>query len=167
MGSLKVGDKAPDFCLTSTSGGEVKLSDLLKDNKYVIVAFYPAAFTSVCGNEMSLYQEVQSEFKNMGAQIIGISEDNLPSIKAWCQEKGIGFPMLSDFHPKGAVAQEFGVLREQDGMAERALFIVDSDMVIRYAYISSISQNPGADRLFDELEKLNSGQDKVVGGKAA
>jgi peroxiredoxin len=131
----------------------VRLSDLLKDGKPVILAFYPAAFSPVCGDEMSLYQEVRDEFERLNAKIVGISVDNYWSVAAFAKAKGITFPLLSDFHPKGAVAQKYGVMRD-DGIAERALFIIDPQGIIRYSYVSPILQNPGADRLLDELEKL-------------
>jgi peroxiredoxin len=153
MAALPVGEKAPDFELKDTQGSPVRLSDLLKDGKPVILAFYPAAFSPVCGDEMSLYQEVRDEFERLNAKIVGISVDNYWSVAAFAKAKGITFPLLSDFHPKGAVAQKYGVMRD-DGIAERALFIIDPQGIIRYSYVSPILQNPGADRLLDELEKL-------------
>jgi peroxiredoxin len=156
MTALSVGSKAPDFKLKDTKGVEVTLGDLLKASKAIILAFYPAAWSSVCGSEMTLYQEVRDEFRQMGADIVGISEDNVHSIDAWAQQIGIGFPLLSDFSPKGVVATQYGVLRD-DGTAERALFIVSADGTIRYSYVSPIRENPGADRLFDALEKMHAG----------
>ncbi len=151
--ALGVGEKAPDFTVKSTEGKEVRLYDLLQSGKYVILAFYPAAWTSVCGSEMSLYQECRPEFENLKADIVGISEDNYHSIKPWAESKGIQYLMLSDFNPKGEAAKKFGVLRG-DGMAERALFVIDGEGNIRYSYVSPIDENPGADRLFDALEEI-------------
>jgi len=155
MAALEVGAKAPDFELKDTEGKSVRLSELLKDGKPVILAFYPAAFSPPCGDEMSLFQEAQDEFARLDAKIVGISVDNYWSIAAFAKAKGITFPMLSDFHPKGAVAAKYGVMRD-DGIAERALFIVDPKGVIRYSYVSPILQNPGADRLIEELEKMRA-----------
>jgi len=155
MAALEVGAKAPDFELKDTEGKSVRLSDLLKDGKPVIVAFYPAAFSPVCGDEMSLFQEAQDEFARLDAKVVGISVDNYWSIAAFAKAKGITFPMLSDFHPKGSVAAKYGVMRD-DGITERALFIIDPKGVIRYSYVSPILQNPGADRLIDELEKMRA-----------
>jgi peroxiredoxin len=155
MAALEVGAKAPDFELKDTEGKSVRLSHLLKDGKPVILAFYPAAFSSVCGDEMSLFQEAQGEFARLDAKIVGISVDNYWSTAAFAKANGITFPLLSDFHPKGAVAAKYGVMRD-DGTAERALFIIDTSGVIRYSYVSPVAQNPGADRLIEALEKMRA-----------
>jgi len=157
MPALQVGEKAPDFELKDTQGNTVRLSDLLKEGKLVILAFYPAAFSPVCGDEMSLYQETQDEFERLGAQVVGISVDNWWSVAAFAKARGITFPLLSDFHPKGAVAAKYGVLRD-DGVAERALFIIDPQGVIRYSYVSPILENPGADRVIEALEQVQKGR---------
>jgi peroxiredoxin len=157
MPALQVGDKAPDFELKDTEGNTVRLSDLLKEGKPVILAFYPAAFSPVCGDEMSLYQETQDEFERLGARVVGISVDNRWSVAAFARAKGITFPLLSDFHPKGAAAAKYGVYRD-DGLAERALFIIDPQGVIRYSYMSPILENPGVDRLIEALEQMPQGR---------
>jgi len=157
MSALGVGEKAPDFTLKSLDGEEVKLSDLLHKGENLVLAFFPAAWSSVCGSELTLFQEVQDEFTRLNAKVIGISEDNYYSLKAWADAKGLKFPLLSDFHPRGAAAKKYGVLRD-DGLAERALFILDPDGFIRYSYLSPIGQNPGADRLIDALEKMQAEQ---------
>jgi peroxiredoxin len=153
MPAIQAGKKAPDFELKGTDGKKVSLSELLGGGKYVVLAFYPAAWTSVCGSEMSLYQEMQDEFAKYDAIVVGISEDNSPSIKAWAEDRGLTLPMLSDFHPRGEAAEAYGVLRN-DGLSERALFIVDPKGVLRYSYVSPIGENPGVDRLFDALEQI-------------
>lgn len=153
MAPLPVGEKAPGFELKDTEGNPVRLSDLLKDGKPVILAFYPAAFSPPCSDELSLFQETLGEFERLNAKLIGISVDNYWAAAAFAKAKGITFPLLSDFHPKGAVAQKYGVMRD-DGIAERALFIIDPKGIIRYSYVSPILENPGADRLLDELEKI-------------
>ena len=157
MAALEVGTKAPDFGLKNTDGQTTALSDILAEGKYVVLAFYPAAWSSVCGDEMSLFQEFQEEFGRLNARTVGISVDNIDASRSWAQSKGITFPLLSDFWPHGAVAEEFGVLRD-DGLAERALFIVDPEGVIRYSYVSPIKENPGVDGLFDALDDLQGGK---------
>jgi peroxiredoxin (alkyl hydroperoxide reductase subunit C) len=104
---------------------------------------------------MTLFQETRDEFARLGADLVGISEDNFFSIRAWAEAKGITFLLLSDFNPKGEAAREYGVLRE-DGMAERALFIIDAKGIIRYSYVSPIKENPGADRLLEVLEEMRA-----------
>lgn len=154
MAALSVGSKAPDFELEG-SAGKTKLSELLKENDYVILAFFPAAFSPVCTNEMNLYQEVKEEFSNMGAEVVGISVDGKWVQQAFAKHNKLDFPVLADFHPKGAIAEQYGVMRN-DGMAERALFIVDSEGVVRYSYVSELTKNPGADRLLEALEKMKA-----------
>jgi peroxiredoxin len=125
MAALSVGSKAPDFELDG-SAGTTRLSDVLKENDYVVLAFFPAAFSPVCTNEMNLYQEVREEFKRMGAEVVGVSVDSKWVQQAFARQNNLDFPVVADFHPKGAVAEKYGVMRS-DGMAERALFIVDSE----------------------------------------
>jgi len=153
MAALEVGAKAPDFELKDTAGNAVRLSDLLREGKPVILAFYPAAFSPVCGDEMSLYQETRDEFERLGAKVVGISVDNTWSLAAFAKAQGITFPLLSDFHPKGEGARKYGVMRD-DGITERALFIIDPDGIVRYSYVSPILENPGGDRLLDALEEM-------------
>lgn len=157
MTALASGARAPDFELKAAQGDNVRLSGLLEEGGYVILAFYPAAWSSVCGDEMTLFQEFLDEFEASNARIVGISVDNVWAVQAWVESKGITFPLLCDFHPKGAVAQQYGVMRD-DGVTERALFVVDPNSTIRYSYVSPIAENPGVDRLLDVLEQLQEGQ---------
>lgn len=154
MTALPVGSKAPDFELEGSTG-KTKLSDLLKENDYVILAFFPAAFSPVCTSELNLYQEVKEEFGHMGAEVVGISVDSRWVQQAFAKQNNLSFPVLSDFHPQGAIAAQYGVMRS-DGMAERALFIIGSDSVVRFSYVSELTKNPGADRLLEALEKMKT-----------
>ncbi len=156
MAALAEGSKAPDFTLEGTTDKPFTLSEALKQNRFMILAFFPLAFSSICSDEMSLYQEVQEEFKQLGARTVGISVDSAYVQKEFAAKNNIQFPLLADFNPKGAVAQKYGVYRADDGIAERALFIVDSNGLIRYSYVSELSVNPGADRLLEKLEELQS-----------
>ena len=157
MAALEVGTKAPGFELKAAQGDSVRLSDLLGEGKYVILAFYPAAWSPTCGEEMTLFQEFFDEFERLSAKVVGISVDNVWAVQAWAKSKSITLPLLCDFHPKGAVAEQYGVMRD-DGVSERALFIIDGQGVIRYSYVSPIADNPGVDRLFDVLEELEEDQ---------
>ena len=157
MAALEVGTKAPDFELKAAQGDNVRLSDLLAEGRYVTLAFYPAAWSPVCGDEMTLFQEFLDEFEALNTRLAGISVDNVWAVQAWAQTKGITFPLLCDFHPKGAVAEQYGVMRD-DGVTERALFVVDPEGTVRYSYVSPITENPGVDRLFDVLEELEEEQ---------
>jgi len=153
MAALAVGAKAPDFSLKTNAGDTLQLQDLLKQHRYVVLAFYPAAWSPVCGDEVAVFQEVLGELQALGAGIVGISVDNTWSTEAWADAKGISFPLLSDFHPKGAVAKKYGVMRE-DGITERALFIVDADGIIRYSFVSPILENPGAAGVLEALRGM-------------
>ena len=157
MAALEVGTKAPDFELKAAQGDNVRLSDLLAEGGYVILAFYPAAWSPTCGDEMTLFQEFLDEFEALNAKLVGISVDNVWAVQAWAESKAITFPLLCDFHIKGAVAEQYGVMRD-DGVTERALFVVDPEGTIRYSYVSPITENPGVDCLFDVLEELEEGQ---------
>ncbi|MBV8546152.1 MAG: redoxin domain-containing protein [Acidobacteria bacterium] len=150
---LNAGTAAPDFTLPSAPDQEVKLSNLA--GKPVILAFYPADWSPVCGDQMALYNEILPEFEKYGAQLCGISVDGVWCHRAFSQARHLQFPLLADFEPKGAVARRYGVYRKDDGIAERALFVLDSDGVIRWSHVSPIHINPGADGILSALERLH------------
>jgi peroxiredoxin len=150
--SLPAGTEAPDFSLSSGPGETVSLSQLR--GKPVILAFYPADWSPVCGDQMALYNEILPEFQEYEAQMVGISVDSLWCHKAFTADHKLQFPLLADFEPKGAVAKQYGVYRDADGTTERALFVIDKDGVIRWSYISPIDVNPGADGILTALEQI-------------
>lgn len=149
---LKKGMKAPDFSLKSTSDQEVSLKDFLGNP--VILAFYPADFSPVCGSELTLFNEVLPEFKKYDAQLFGISVDNIWSHLAFAKERNLHFPLLSDFNPKGEISRMYNAYQEEDGLSKRALYVIDKDGVISWGYISPIGINPGADGILKTLEEL-------------
>ena len=149
---LKKGIKAPDFSLKSTLDQEVSLKDFL--GKPVILAFYPADFSPVCGSELTLFNEVLPEFKKYDAQLFGISVDNIWSHLAFAKERNLHFSLLSDFNPKGEISRMYNVYQEKDGLSKRALYVIDKDGVIAWGYISPIGINPGADGILKALEEL-------------
>ncbi|MGH8070021.1 MAG: redoxin domain-containing protein [Candidatus Entotheonellia bacterium] len=117
-GPLAPGTTAPDFSLHDTPDQTVSLSELR--GRPVILVFYPADWSPVCGSELALYNELLPEFQRFGATLLGISVDG-----AWChiafvRDRRLKFPLLADFEPKGAVARAYGVYRQHDGIAERA-----------------------------------------------
>jgi peroxiredoxin len=151
---ISPGAGAPEFTLSSTPDQKVSLRDFR--GRPVILAFYPADWSPVCGDQMGLYNEVREEFGRHGAQLLGISVDG-----AWCHmafacERKLHFPLLADFEPKGAVARQYGVYREEDGVTERALFVVDRRGKVAWSYVSPIGVNPGADGILDALEKMEA-----------
>lgn len=149
---LEKGMKAPDFSLKSTLDQEISLKDFL--GKPVILAFYPADFSPVCGSELTLFNEVLPEFKKYDAQLFGISVDNIWSHIAFAKERNLHFPLLSDFNPKGEVSRMYNAYQEEDGLSKRALYVIDKDGVIAWGYISPIGINPGADGILNALEEL-------------
>lgn len=149
---LAPGTPAPDFKLHVTPDQTVSLSELR--GKPVILAFYPADWSPVCGDQMALYNEVLSEFRKHDAELLGISVDGAWCHEAYTKDRKYHFPLLADFEPKGAVSRAYGAYREADGMSERALFVIDRDGIIRWSFISPIGINPGADGILQALDEL-------------
>lgn len=150
---LKNGTKAPDFFLKSTPDQTVSLSEFR--GRPVVLIFYPADFSPVCTGEMSLYNEVLPEFQKHKAQVLGISVDNIWTHLAFAKERNLKFPLLSDFHPQGEVARKYNAYREEDGVTERAIYVIDKRGNIFWGYISPVGVNPGADGVLEALEKLD------------
>jgi peroxiredoxin len=152
--ALKAGDEAPDFELRSHRGGTVKLSSF-RGKKNVVLAFHPLAFTPVCANQMSGYQTDLSRFEAAGAVVLGVSIDAQPAKAAWATSLGaLSYDLLSDFHPHGQVAEQYGVFRPKEGFSERAVFVIDRDGKIAWSRVYDIPQLPGQEELFSALEKL-------------
>ncbi|HKW13349.1 MAG TPA: redoxin domain-containing protein [Candidatus Krumholzibacteria bacterium] len=149
---LPAGVPAPDFTLPVTADQKLTLSDLR--GRPVVLAFYPADWSPVCGDQMALYNEIRSEFHRFDAQLLGISVDGVWCHSAFAEARHLHFPLLADFEPKGAVAQRYGAYRRDDGTSERALFVIDRDGIIRWSYCSPVAVNPGADGILEALEAL-------------
>jgi peroxiredoxin len=152
---LPAGTAAPDFTLPVTPDQQVSLSELR--GRPVILAFYPADWSPVCGDQMALYNQILPEFAKAGAELLGISVDGVWSHRAFAEDRHLHFPLLADFEPKGDVARRYGVYREDDGTTERALFVIDGDGIIRWSYRSPVGVNPGADGILDALDGLAAG----------
>jgi peroxiredoxin len=155
--ALGAGVPAPDFSLHSTPDQSVSLSDFR--GQPVILAFYPADWSPVCGDQMALYNEILPEFHRFNAELIGISVDGIWCHLAFAKDRKLRFPLLTDFEPKGAVARTYGVYRAQDGCTERALFVIDAEGTIRWSHVSPIGVNPGADGILAALEGLPTKQE--------
>lgn len=149
---LQPGTPAPDFTLHSTPDQAVSLSEFR--GRPVILAFYPADWSPVCGDQMALYNQILPEFSEYDAELIGISVDGVWCHAAFARDRNLHFPLLADFEPKGAVARRYGAYREHDGTTERALFVIDADGVIRWSYCSPVGVNPGADGILRALDAL-------------
>lgn len=150
--ALAAGAAAPLFSLNATPNQALSLSDLR--GRPVILAFYPADWSPVCGDQMGLYNAILPEFHRFDAQLLGISVDGTWCHAAFAEQRHLHFPLLADFEPKGSVAQRYGVYRHQDGTTERALFVIDGEGIIRWSYVSPVGINPGADGILAALEAL-------------
>ena len=150
--ALAAGKPAPDFRLPSTPDKFATLSEFR--GHPVILAFYPADWSPVCSDQMALYNEVLPEFERFQASLLGISVDGVWSHQAFAKNRKLHFPLLADFEPKGAVARAYNVYRAHEGMSERSLFVIDSEGIIRWSYVSPIGINPGANGILTALESL-------------
>jgi peroxiredoxin len=152
--ALPAGVAAPDFTLKSTPDQTVNLSEFR--GQPVVLAFYPADWSPVCGDQMALYNEMLPEFKELGAELLGISVDGVWCHTAFSRDRKLHFPLLTDFEPKGAVAKLYGVYREAEGTTERALFVINAEGIIHWSYVSPVGVNPGAEGILSALEQLQS-----------
>jgi peroxiredoxin len=144
---------APDFELYSTPDQKLKLSELR--GKKIIIVFYPADWSPVCSDELSLYNETMKIFSRHNAQLIGISVDSKWCHLAFSQSRKFHFPLLADFEPKGTVAKLYEVYDEKEGESLRALYVLDEKGIIRWNYLSPLGINPGADGILNALEDLD------------
>jgi peroxiredoxin len=153
---LPVGSPAPNFRLPDSSGSSVSLTDFRGRN--VLLVFYPLDWSPACSDQLSLYQSELAEFMRHDVQLIGISVDSLYSHGAWSAVRGLTFPLLADFQPKGEVARRYGVWRESNGFSERALYLLDREGTICYRHIApELHRIPSIYELFEALKTLPSG----------
>jgi len=151
---LKVGDIAPDFALENTRREIVRLSGF-RGRKNVVIAFHPLAFTPVCSAQMQTYQQAMPTFDSLDTVVLGISFDLGPAHGAWAASLGgLSFDLLSDVHPHGKVAREYGVFRENDSLPDRAIFVVDKAGKIAWAKWHDIPQQPDIDELLGVLRTV-------------
>jgi peroxiredoxin len=155
--ALAAGTRAPGFELRSAPEQTTSLADLR--GRPAILVFYPEDWSPVCSDQLALYQELLPEFERHDAALVGISVDGIWCHQAFANDRNLHFPLLSDFEPKGEVARTYGVYRGGEGTAERALFVIDSDGVIRWSYVSPVDINPGADGILRALEALERTDD--------
>jgi peroxiredoxin len=151
---LPAGQPAPEFDLRVTPDQTLSLKEMR--GRRVILAFYPADWSPVCGDQMALYNQVLPEFRSRGAELLGISVDGAWCHAAFAQHRNLHFALLSDFEPKGAVARAYGAYRDGEGVSERALFVIDEKGVIAWSYCSPIAVNPGADGILDALDRMTA-----------
>ena len=151
---LAVGTPAPDFELFSTPDQKVKLSE--KKKKKVIIAFYPADWSPVCSDELTIFNEALRLFSRHNAQLLAISVDSKWSHLAFSENHKFHFPLLADFEPKGSVAKLYKAYDEIEGQCNRVLYVLDEEGVIQWSYQSPVGINPGADGILNALEILDN-----------
>lgn len=151
---LHKGQQAPGFNLYATPDQCLSLQEL--KGKKVILAFYPADFSPVCSDQMSLYNETLRIFEKYNATLLGISVDSRWCHMAYTKDRNLHFPLLADFNPKGEVARQYGVYNEREGQSERALFVLDEEGVVQWSYLSPVAVNPGADGILQALEAMSA-----------
>jgi peroxiredoxin len=152
MPVVAAGMPAPDFTLAAPEGATFTRADL--QGRTTVLVFYPFAFSPVCTDQLSVYNELLEDFAQRGATLYGVSCDATWSQQAFKQQLGIAIEQLSDFEPKGATCRAFGVLHP-GGFAHRALVVIGPDAVVRWSYEApSPGELPGANLLFDALDGL-------------
>ncbi len=148
---IEPGSPAPEFTLPDQDGNRVSLADFR--GRTVVLVFYPADFSPVCTDQLSIYQEVLPQLDERGTQLVGISVDGAFCHKAFQQHQGLSMTLLSDFHPKGEVSKAYGVWSERYGVANRSLVMVAPDGLVQWSYLSPPLEVPGANLIFDALEQ--------------
>ena len=158
---LPPGTRAPDFALPDASGRIIRLSDFR--GRPIVLVFYPLDWSPGCSQQLDLYQHELQEFERRGANVAAISVDSIYSHGAWAAVRGISFPLLADFNPKGEIARTYRVFRDGDGFSERALYVVDRDGVIRYRHVSPFVHHiRDIYELFKVLDSLKTGTPAAV-----
>lgn len=147
---LKPGAEAPDFNLLRTPDQKLALSELR--SQPVVLIFYPADWSPVCGDELALFNELLDDFKEYEAQLIGISVDQSWCHVAYGKDRKLRFPLLADFEPKGEVARKYGCFLPE-GVAARALYLIDENGRIVWSHVSPLGVNPGADGVLRALAR--------------
>jgi len=147
-----IGQKAPDFSLVDTDRKPRTLAEF--KGKKLILAFYPAAFTGVCTKEMCAFRDSLGQLGQIGAAVLGVSVDSPFANKAFAEQHKINFPLLSDYAREviGVYDVRLPDLAGLKGYisAKRAVFVLDKDGVIRYAWVSD---DPTKEPNYDEVKQ--------------
>ena len=150
---LPPGATAPELNLPATPDGQrIRLAD--HRGRPVVLVFYPADFTPVCGSELAIFSEILPDIEGLGARLFAISCDSVFSHRAFAAQMNLTMPLLSDFHPKGEASRRYRVYSEDFGTCARALFVVDRAGVVFWSEITPADVNPGAAGVLDALERL-------------
>ena len=151
--SVDVGAQAPDFKLSNQDGETVSLADF-RGKQAVLLVFYPFAFSGICTDELCEVRDDLSSYQNDDVQILAVSTDPRPALRAWATQEGYTFPLLSDFWPHGATAESYGVFFADAGMAMRGTFLVDRDGVVRFVEANGPGEKRNQQGWRDALSSL-------------
>ena len=153
-GLLPPGTIAPDFTLNATPDQTLSLHELR--GRPVVLVFYPADWSAVCGDELALFNQALPMLKDSRAAVVGISVDSAWCHQAYRESRQLHFDLLADFEPKGAVATQYGAYDTAHGFCKRALYVIDADGVVAWNDLSPTAVNPGVDGVLDALAALPS-----------
>jgi peroxiredoxin len=150
--AIAVGQNAPEFTLKDQSQKDVKLSDYRGKN--VVIIFYPLDWSPICTNEHACFVNDMKQFEKLNAQVLGLSVDSVWSHKAFADKMGIAYPLLADFNPRGAVADQFGVYLADKGITGRAITIIDKGGKIAWLKNYDIPTVPDMKEVEEALQKV-------------
>lgn len=151
--ALENDTQAPDFELANQFGERVRLSQF-RGQKPVVLVFFTLAFSGVCSSELRELHDNLALFEDRGVELLGISVDSKPTLRAWGEQEGYTFGLLADFWPHGAVAKEYGVFLEGKGFANRATFLIDPSGIIRASFITAPGEARSIGAYRDALNEL-------------
>lgn len=155
---LKIGDEAPDFALPAQDGKKIRLSSF-REEKNVMLAFYPQDFTPVCSHQLPSYSKQIDKFESLNTQVLAIGVASIPVHIAWIDSlEGLKFPLLADWVPPGEVSKSYDAFIPRIGFGKRAIFIIDKKGIIQYIDIpQELNEGPpNEDKIFEALEKLQA-----------
>jgi len=150
MTGLALGSKAPDFTLRDQFGQDITLSSY-RDRKAVAILFYPYAFSGVCTGEMAGIRDRLAQFMTFDTEVLAISCDPIFSLRAFADQDGLNFPLLSDFWPHGAVCRDYGVFDEESGAALRSSYVIDRQGIIRWSVHNAMPEGRDLDEHLGQL----------------
>jgi peroxiredoxin len=149
---IEPGTAAPEFSLRDHEGSRVGLPDFA--DRRLVIAFYPADFSPVCTDQLSIYQEVLEDLEARDATLVGVSVDSVYCHRAFREQLGLTIPLLADFHPKGKMASAYGAYLDDWGTTNRSLVLVGTDGVVKWSYATETPKDiPGANLIFDALSE--------------
>jgi peroxiredoxin len=153
MSGLSLGGPAPDFTLRDQFGQDIRLSSY-RGTKAVVIFFYPYAFSGVCTGEMAGIRDRLDEFLTFETEVLAISCDPVYALRAFADQDGLNFPLLSDFWPHGEVSRSFDVFDEKKGCSRRSSYVIDKDGMVRWAVHNAMPEGRDLDEHLNQLTVL-------------